>query len=140
MGMAAYVPRVYGLVVCDEALASEIEADVYTLENVRYGFVAESYPHRRSLCVYLYLSHHRQESFRGVVRIRRRGDDLVVADADFVASFDGVFPLQVLYLEMEGYDFPAAGWYDCQVMFGPSGQAVIRAEQPFAALPGEDEE
>jgi hypothetical protein len=40
MPAAALTPRVRLLVVCDEATLSEIEADVYTLEGVRYPFYA----------------------------------------------------------------------------------------------------
>ena len=33
---AADLPRVRTMVICDEAILSEIEAEVHTLENVRF--------------------------------------------------------------------------------------------------------
>ena len=44
---AATVPRVRTIVICDEAILSEIEAEVYTLENVRIGVEMDSFPQLR---------------------------------------------------------------------------------------------
>ena len=56
---AADVPRVRTMVICDEAVSSEIETEVHTLENVRIG-VSEvgSFPHLRRMDLYLVLSHY----------------------------------------------------------------------------------
>ena len=54
----ALLPRVRRLAICDEASASDIEEGVYTLEGVRDGFEAESFPCLRSLNVYLTLVVH----------------------------------------------------------------------------------
>src|SRR4051794_8769638 len=63
---AALTPRVRVLAVCDEAITSEIEPNVLTLEGVRHGFGAESFPCLRALNVYLMLSYARGGTFDGV--------------------------------------------------------------------------
>ena len=56
---AADVPRVRTMVICDEAILSEIESEVYTLENERLHISAKTFPLLRWLSVYLVFSHYR---------------------------------------------------------------------------------
>ncbi len=72
MSAAALTPRVRFLAVCDEAVCSEIEDEVYTLERVRHRIHASSFPCLHSLSVYLLLSHRRKGTFRGVYGWRMR--------------------------------------------------------------------
>jgi hypothetical protein len=64
---AALTPRVRQIVVCDDAVRSDIEDEVFTLEGVRHGFGAGSFPCVRALSVYLLLSYPRGGSFTGEV-------------------------------------------------------------------------
>jgi len=105
---AAQTPRVRAFVVCDEAVASETEADVHTLENVRTRVVVDSCPCMRPLNVYLQLSCYRAGRYRGMIRIRDEGDD-IIHQAAFLAHFTSGTPFECLYVELGDCEFPAAG-------------------------------
>jgi hypothetical protein len=49
MPAAALTPRVRFLTVCDEAIRSDIEDGVFTLEGVRYRIYGRSFPCLREL-------------------------------------------------------------------------------------------
>ena len=75
MSAVALTPRVRILAVCDQALPSEIEDGVFTLEGVRQGFTVESFPCIRTLWVYLLLSYPRHGTFEGQVKRRHDRDE-----------------------------------------------------------------
>jgi hypothetical protein len=62
VAVAAVTPRVRTIVICDDAVASPTEGDVFTLEGVRVRLQAERFPWRVGLNVYLLLSSPRKGS------------------------------------------------------------------------------
>jgi len=117
---AALVPRVITVAICDEAFASDVEANVLTLENVRHGVVAESIPHVHSLNVYLLMSHYRPGSFSGNVRLMqerpaREGGDRMVRYGRFEIAFDGRHEYQAVVVPLEACVLDRAGYYTAEV-------------------------
>src|SRR5437660_1004397 len=88
MSAAALTPRIRVLAVCDEAVFSEIEANVLTLEGVRHGFAAESFPCVRALSIYLLLSSARGGSFVGEVKLAPVGEEMAIRMSKFDADFE----------------------------------------------------
>lgn len=72
--MAMKVPNVRAITVCDEAIPSEMEDEVFTLANARFYAVAESFPDVRTLHVYLQLFCDRAGLFTGAVSVHRNRD------------------------------------------------------------------
>src|SRR5262245_11159688 len=87
MSGAALTPRVRTIVVCDEAVQSEIEDQVFTLEGARQHFSAESFPCTRALAVYLLLTYPRGGSFPGEVKVVS-DEDKTIRVSKFEASFE----------------------------------------------------
>jgi hypothetical protein len=128
---AAFTPRVRVLAVCDDAVASEIEADVFSLEGVRYGFGAESFPHVRSLTVYLMLAYPRGGSFVGLVSLLPFGEQDSIQESDFVVDFEPGSHIIALAVELEDCTFPDQGVYVVEVRFLTKAGKVLKSEQPF---------
>ncbi len=128
---AALTPRVRTIVVCDEASGSEIEEGVYTLEGVRQGFHAESFPCVRGLAVYLLLSYPRRGSFDGQVKLVDEDEDKTLRYAKFSASFEGPSDLVPVAVAMDNCVFPGPGVYMIQVEFWTEAGDVQKGEQPF---------
>ena len=129
----ATVPRVRTMVICDEAVSSEIEADVYTLENVRMGIEVERFPHLRWFCVYLDLSHSRTGTFQGEVRLMRDGAGAKVRWTPFSVEFVPGRDRVSLYVEIGECRFPASGGYTFEVWFlDEESQQVQKGEGKFA--------
>lgn len=128
---AAFTPRVRVLAVCDEAVASEIEADVFTLEGVRYGFGSESFPCVRSLNAYLMMSYPRGGSFKGHVSLVPAGQADPVESSAFTADFGTDSHALALAVELGECIFPEPEAYTIEVRFSTKSGAVLRAEQPF---------
>ena len=105
------------MVVCDEAVASEIEADVHTLENARLRLWTESYPLLRWLSVYLILSHPRTGTYEGEVWLMRDGAGARTASNSFRVAFDSGTDHTALYVELGECRFPASGDYTARVYF-----------------------
>lgn len=113
----ATVPRVRAMVICDEVVSSEIEADVFTLENVRLGVEVERFPHLRWFCVYLSLSHYRTGTFQGEVRLMREGARTQIAGTMFPVEFAPGIDRIAFYVEVGECRFPASGDYSFEAWF-----------------------
>ncbi len=131
MSAAALTPRVRILAVCDEAVRSEIEENVFTLEGVRQGFHAEVFPCIRTLGVYLLLSYPRVGSFNGQVKMVQGGDGKTIRYAKFSASFEDGSDRHALAVDMDNCVFPDPGAYTVKVEFWMETGDVLKAEQPF---------
>src|SRR5262245_41338188 len=117
MSAAALTPRVRNLVVCDEATRSEIEDEVFTLEGVRYGFGAESFPCVRDLDVYLLLSHPRGGQFAGEVRLVPFDEAKLIRMTKFTADFDVSPGIRALTVDLANCAFPEAETNMIQIYF-----------------------
>ena len=113
----ATVPRVRTMVICDEAVSSEIEAEVHTLENVRLRIEADSYPHFRHFCVYLIFSHYEAGIFEGEVRFVRESSKATMDAQTFTLQFNPGIDRIAMYVETSECRFPASGEYTFQVWF-----------------------
>lgn len=114
---AATVPRVRTMVICDEAVSSEIEAEVHTLENVRLRIEVDRLPHRRSFCVYLVFSHPREGFFAGEVRLICERTQKVTRFQKFYVEFTPGTDRVAMYIEMGECRLPAPGDYAFEVWF-----------------------
>lgn len=114
---AAELPRVRTIAICDEAISSEIEAEVHMLENVRLRIVVDSLPHSRWLCVYLVLSHYREGTFAGEIHLVRESSNRMTRFKKFTVEFTPGTDRIAMYVEMGECRFPAAGNYTFEVWF-----------------------
>ena len=105
------------MVICDEAVSSEIEAEVHTLENVRLRIEVDSFPHLRSLSVYLVFSHSRTGIFQGEIRLVRESSNKMTRFKKFTVEFTPGTDRIAMYVEMDECRFPAAGDYAFEVWF-----------------------
>ncbi len=105
------------MVICDEALLSEIESEVHTLENVRLHLWTDSYPLLRQLSVYLVLSHYRSGTYKGEIRLMREGARAKMEWQPFAVEFASGMDRIVLVVEMGECRFPASGDYAFEVWF-----------------------
>jgi hypothetical protein len=131
MTAAAFTPRVRILVVCDEIVASEIEEGVFTLEGVRQGFSAGSFPCNRALGIYLLLSYPRRGHFDGQVKLVQETEERTIRFTKFTAAFDDHSGFHALVVEMGDCVFPEPGVYKVAVEFWVATGNVLKAEQPF---------
>ena len=135
MSAAALTPRVRTLAVCDEAVRSEIEEGVFTLEGVRQGFRSASFPCRRTLNVYLVLSHPRKAKFEGVIRVIDEDVDKFLRLAKFVAEFDQDNQSLPLAVDLGEVVFPSPKVYTIKVEFPTfTGPDVLKSETYFSVL------
>jgi hypothetical protein len=130
---AALTPRVRTIVVCDEAVRSEIEDQVFTLEGVRLGFGAESVPCARPVSVYLVLSYPRGGRFEGEVKLVPADEDKTIRITKFTADFDTSPGVQALVVELGNCTFPEPAVYSIQVLFWTPSGPVLKGEETFEA-------
>ena len=114
------------MVVCDEAVSSEIEAEVHTLENVRLGIEVDSFPHLRWFCVYLVLSHPRTGSFQGEVRLMRDSAKTRITGTMFPVEFGPGMDRLAFYVEVGECRFPASGDYSFEVWFHDDDSSPVQ--------------
>jgi hypothetical protein len=135
MSASALTPRVRFLTVCDEAVRSEIEEGVFTLEGVRYQILARSFPCLRELSVYLLLSYPRKASFKGRVHVRDDEEDKNIRLKRFDAEFDEDTHLVAVDVDLGKCAFPAPKVYWIKVDFlSHEGVNVLKCELPFLVL------
>jgi hypothetical protein len=136
---AALAPRVRTLVVCDGIRASKTEENVFHLRGARARLIAEEFPFRRGLRLFLILSSPRPGRFPCYVKvIEDESDQAVFYGQVQPPSFPdagGLLPLHVpVYVR-----FPRPGPYTVQIWFFQETSAdVLKMEQPLDVL--EDEE
>jgi len=132
MSAAARTPRVRVLVVCDEAVASDIESGVFNLEGVRQHLIGGPFPWRAPLTLFLVLSSARKGSYTGNVVVVDDESDHTIRYAHFQATFQDDNEVLPLCVDLGECEFPQAGSYSVQVWFSPpTGRDVLKAEQPF---------
>ena len=105
------------MVICDEALVSEIETEVHTLENVRLRIEADRFPHLQWFCVYLVFSHSRAGTFAGEVHLVRESTHKVTRLQKFTVEFTPGTDRIAMYVEMGECRFPASGDYAFEEWF-----------------------
>lgn len=139
MAVAAVTPRVRTIVICDDVSPSEIESGVFNLEGVRQHRVAESFPSRSDLSVFLLLSSPRKGRYAGKILLVNDRTDKTIRYVKFHNTFRGANELLPLYVEMNACVFPEPGPYTFQVSFSsPVGEDVLKGEHPFSVLKHEE--
>ncbi len=139
MAVAAVTPRVRTIVICDDAVASPIEAGVFTLEGVRQHLGAASFPCRVTLSVFLLLSSARKGRYAGKVLIVNERNDRPIRYAKFDATFREDNELMPLNVPIEDCIFPEAGAYNFEVYFSArDGGEALKGEHPFTVLAQEE--
>jgi hypothetical protein len=135
MSAAALTPRVRILAVCDEAIPSEIEEGVFTLEGVRQYAVASAFPYRHSLSIYLLLSSARKGTYSGKIRIVDIGDTRTVRYQKIQATFDQENEMISLVVDLGECEFPEPGQYLVQVFLATqTGTEAQKGELGFRVL------
>jgi hypothetical protein len=138
MAAAALTPRVRIMVVCDEAIASETESGVFTLEGVRQHLRAESFPCSRPLSLFLLLSSTRRGTYEGKILVIDDRTDRTIRYERFSAAFQKDNEILPFYVEV-ACEFPEPGQYTFQVWFSSKkGADVLKGEQPFDVLKHEE--
>ena len=133
---AALTPRVRTLVVCDGVRASKNEENVFHLRGARSHIVAEAFPTRRRLRLFLILSSPRPGRFPSYVKVIEEETDQAVffGQIDPSPLFPDATDLLPLDLPIR-VRFPRAGRYTLQVWFFQETAAdVLKLEQPFHVL------
>src|SRR5882724_10647130 len=111
MATAALTPRVRTIVICDDVSASLTEDRVFTLEGVRFEFVASRLPFRVPLHVFLALSSSRKGVFPGEIFLVNERTEKVLRYCKFVAEFPGDNQLMPCALDLGDCFFPNDGLY-----------------------------
>ncbi len=121
MAAAALTPRVCILVVCDEAIPSESEDGVYTLEGVRQRVIAGKFPCPHHFDLFLLLSCPRRGSYAGWVRVVNHENAKTVRFEEFSALFPEDNGRLSLVVNVANCVFPALG--------GMCGRGLVQSTQ-----------
>ncbi len=139
MATAALTPRVRTLVICDDVAASLTEDRVFTLEGVRFEFVASHFPFRASVFVFLALSSSRKGIFPGEILLVNEQSEKVLRYVKFVAEFSGDNQLMPCALDLGDCFFPNGGLYRLEVYFSVQGANALKGEHPLTIFASEKE-
>jgi len=115
--MAMKVPNVRVIAVCDEAVPSEMEGEVFTPGNTRYYAVAESLPHARTLHVYLLLYCDSPGEFSGVILLGLPSAGRLIRYTRFQATFGHAWRFEAMRIGIDECVFPEPGHYSLEVKF-----------------------
>ena len=139
MAVAALTPRVRNIIICDDAVAGLTEDAVFTLEGVRFHLVASSFPCRRDLNVFLFLSSARKGRYPGRVLVVNEQNAKVIRYVKFFATFDEDNGLLVLNVDVGDCVFPEPGRYNFQIYFvAAGGGEALKGEHPLIVLSEEE--
>jgi hypothetical protein len=139
MAVAALTPRVRTIVICDDVFASPIEDSVFTLEGVRFGLTASSFPWHKRLNLFLLLSSARKGKYSGKVLVMNERTDKAIRYVKFVAAFPQDNDLLPLYVDLGDCVFPQAGQYNFEIYFSARGGGeALKGEHSFAVHSHED--
>jgi hypothetical protein len=139
MAAAALTPRVRTIVICDNVSASLTEDGVFTLEGVRLGLQAASFPWRAALSLFLLLSSPRKGKFVGKVLVVSEQTDRAIRYVKFSAVFREDNELLPLYVEVGDCVFPEAGRYNFEIYFSVrDGGETLKGEHPLTVLAREE--
>ncbi len=137
MAKAAVVPRVRVMTICDHVEASETEANVFDLLDVRYELRVDSFPYTHpELWVYVLLSCARTGVFPGYLQILNDQTDKVIFLAKIRPQFDAPETLVPVCVPIR-CSFPQAGRYTFQVSFFQKdfGRTdIVKGEMSFAVF------
>jgi hypothetical protein len=139
MAVAALTPRVRTIVICDAVSASRTEERVFTLKGVRQYLVAESFPLRAQLCVFLLLSSPRKGRYAGRVLVVNERNERVIRYKNFFAEFGKDNELLPGYVNIENCMFPEAGRYRFEIhLTAQDGGEALKGEHPFTVFAQEE--
>lgn len=139
MAVAAVTPRVRTIVICDEAIPSQIEYGVFDLEGVRVQIHADSLPKRLPLNLFLLLSSPRKGNYAGKILIVNERTAKPLRFAKFAAVFQDDNDLLPVYVDLGGCVFPEAGLYGFEIYFSMRGSGeALKGEHPFVVLTDEE--
>ncbi|MBY0232929.1 MAG: hypothetical protein K2W96_26905 [Gemmataceae bacterium] len=138
--MPMKVPSVRVVAICDEAIPSEDESEIFTLANTRFYAVAESFPHVQTLNVYLLLFCDQPGNYAGSVQVVRQSDERVIRHVHFRASFDGSWEFVAKRVEIEWCIFTEPGFHRLHVKFMDAElDEHTRADSQITLFQGEEE-
>lgn len=139
MTVAALTPRVRTIVICDAVSASRTEERVFTLKGVRQYLVAESFPLRAELRVYLLLSSPRKGRYPGRVLLVNERNERVIRYEKFLAEFEEDNDLLPGYVNMSECVFPEAGQYRFEIhLTAQDGGEALKGEHSFTVFAQEE--
>ena len=120
------------MVICDEAILSEIGSEVHTLENVRIGVEIDSFPHLRRMDLYLVLTHYHPGEFMGKIYLVRESSGTKTPLTELPVEFTQEKSRQAFYVDVGVCRFPACGGYRFEVWFvGEDFVEVQKGEERF---------
>jgi hypothetical protein len=138
MAVAAVTPRVRTIVICDDAVTSQTEEGVFTLEGVRQHLEAGAFPWRAELSVFLVLSSPRKGNYAGKILVVNERNDRTIRYVKFVAVFPEENELLPLYVDIADCVFPEGGRYNFAVSFSARGGEALKGEYPFTVFAHEE--
>ena len=139
MAVAAVTPRVRTVAICDEVIASQTEAGVFTLEGVRQRITAQSFPWTANLSLFMILTSPRKGKYDGKILVVNERNDRRVRYSKFVAAFDENNEILPVYVELGDCLFPEAGTYNFEVYFSaPGGGEALKGELPLVVVSPEE--
>lgn len=139
MPVAAATPRVRTIVICDDVSASLTQDGVFTLEGVRLGLEAGSFPCRAALSLFLVLSSPRKGQYSGKILVINERSDKPIRYVKFRPTFQEDNELLPLYVEVGDCVFPEAGQYCFEIYFSArDGGEALKGEHPFSVLSHEE--
>ncbi len=115
MAVAAITPRVRSIAICDEVIASDIEDGVFTLEGVRQRILAEIFPWRAELSLFMILTSPRKGRYDGKILVVSERSDRRVRYSKFTVAFDENNEILPAYVELGDCLFPESGLYNFEV-------------------------
>ena len=137
---AALTPRVRTLVVCDGIRASKSQESVFHLRGARAHLIADEFPFRRRLELFLILSSPRPGRFPSYLKVIEDQSDQAVfyGQVQPSPSFLDAGDLLVMGVPVQ-VRFPRAGRYTLQIWFFQETAAdVLKMEQPLYVFEGEE--
>jgi hypothetical protein len=133
---AALTPRVRTLVICDGIRASTTEENVYHVRGARGHIVADSFPVRRRLRLFLVLASPRPGRFPAYVKVVENLTDRTIFYSEF--NPPPLFERGEDYLPSNfriNVRFPRAGRYSVEFwFFQPTAADVLKMEQPLLVV------
>jgi hypothetical protein len=135
VAVAAVTPRVRTIVICDEAVASPTESDVFTLEGVRVRLQAERFPWHAALSVYLLLSSARKGKYAGRILLINERNEKPIRYGKFLVTFEGDHEMMPIYVDLGQCVFAESGPYRFEIHFSVrDGGEAQKGEHPFHVL------
>lgn len=135
MAVAAVMPRVRTIVICDDISASLTQNGVFTLQGVRWQLEPASFPCRAALSLFLLLSSPRKGTYAGKILVVNERSEKPIRYVKFLATFLDDNKISPLYIAMGECVFPEAGHYRFEIYFSArDGGEALKGEHPFPVL------